>query len=182
MDPAKLQPALLGGVAIGVLSALPVINIGNLCCCAWVVAGGALASYLMQQDHPAPINAGDGAIVGLLAGVTGALVGSVLSIPIAMMMGPFQLQMMERVLQSAQDMPPEVRSIFEQMGGMGGATAIGIGFVFSLLFSLFFYSIFGLFGGLLGALMFRKDVPPPPPPSPGFGPEAFNPPPLPPAS
>ena len=29
MSPAKLQPALLGGVAIGVLSALPVVNIGK---------------------------------------------------------------------------------------------------------------------------------------------------------
>lgn len=169
MVPAKLQPALLGGVAIGVLSALPVVNIVNLCCCAWVVAGGALASHLMQQNHPAPINAGDGAIVGLLAGAIGAMVGTVLSVPIAMMMGPFQLQMMERILQGTQDMPPEVRSIFEQMqGGMGGAAAMGIGFIFSLFFSLFFYSMFGLFGGLLGALIFRKDAPasPPPPPLP----------------
>jgi len=181
MVPAKLQPALLAGVAIGVLSALPVINFVNLCCCAWVVAGGALASNLMQQNHPAPINAGDGAIVGLMAGAIGALVGTVLSVPVAMMMGPFQMQMMERVLQGAQDMPPEVRSILEQMqGGMGGAAAMGIGFVFSLFFSLFFYSIFGLFGGLLGALIFRKDAPPPPPPS-GFTPPTFNPPPLPPS-
>lgn len=183
MVPEKLQPALLGGVAIGVLSALPVINIVNLCCCAWVVAGGALASHLMQQNHPAPINAGDGAIVGLLAGAIGAMVGTVLSVPIAMMMGPFQLQMMERVMQGAQDMPPEVRSIFEQLqGGMGGA-ALGIGFIFSLFFSLFFYSIFGLFGGLLGALIFRKDAPPPAPPAAGFEPPTFNPPPpLPPSA
>jgi hypothetical protein len=179
MVPAKLQPALLGGVAIGVLSALPVINIVNLCCCAWVVAGGALASHLMQQNHPAPINAGDGAIVGLLAGAIGAIVGTVLSVPIAMMMGPFQVQMMERILQGAQDMPPELRSIFEQMqGGMGGAAAMGIGLVLSLFFSLFFYSIFGLFGGLLGALLFRKDAPPPPPPSPSFTSPTFNPPPV----
>jgi uncharacterized membrane protein AbrB (regulator of aidB expression) len=177
MVPEKLQPALLGGVAIGVLSALPVVNIVNLCCCAWVVAGGALASHLMQQNHPAPVNAGDGAVVGLLAGAIGAIVGTVLSVPIAMMMGPFQLQLMERVMQGAQDMPPEVRSIFEQMqGGMGGA-ALGIGFIFSLFFSLFFYSIFGLFGGLLGAVIFRKDAPPPPPPSAGFEPPTFNPPP-----
>ena len=185
MVPAKLQPALLGGVAIGVLSALPVINIVNLCCCAWVVAGGALASHLMQQNHPAPVNAADGAIVGLLAGAIGALVGTVLSVPIALMLGPFQVQMMERILQGAQDMPPEVRSIFEQMqGGIGGAAAMGIGFVFSLFFSLFFYSIFGLFGGLLGALLFRKDAPPPPPPpTPGFTPPTFNPPPpLPPSN
>jgi hypothetical protein len=99
-----------------------------------------------------------------MAGAIGAIVGTVLSVPVAMLMGPFQAQMMERVLQGAQDMPPEVRSIVEQMqSNMGGAAAIGIGFIFSLFFSLFFYSIFGLFGGLLGALLFRKDAPALPP-------------------
>src|SRR5687768_5974073 len=112
MSPAKLQPALLAGIAIGVLSALPVVNIVNLCCCGWVVFGGALAAYLMQQNHAAPVTTGDGAIVGLLAGVIGAGVGSVLAVPISYALGPFQSQMLERILSGAQDMPPEVRSIF----------------------------------------------------------------------
>ena len=68
MGPAKLQPALLGGIVMGVLSVLPFVNLVNACCCGWVLFGGALAAYLMQQNHPAPITAGDGAIVGLLAG------------------------------------------------------------------------------------------------------------------
>ena len=177
MNPAKMQPALLGGVAIGVLSALPIVNIGNLCCCAWVVFGGALAAYLMQQNHPEPINAGDGAVVGLMAGAIGAVVGSVLAIPVSMAMGPFQAQILENVLEGSRDLPEEVRSIFEQMqGGMAGSAMIGAAFIFSLFFSLFFYSIFGLLGGLLGATMFRKNVPPPPPQNPGFTPPTFTPP------
>ncbi len=88
MTPAKVQPALLGGVTIGVLSALPVVN---CCCCAWILFGGALASYLMQQNHPEPIEVGDGAIVGLLAGVIGAFVWLIVSIPINTAMAPDQL-------------------------------------------------------------------------------------------
>ena len=178
MSPAKLQPALLGGVAIGVLSALPVVNIGNLCCCAWVVFGGALAAYLMQQNFPAPVGAGDGALVGLMAGAIGAVVGSILAIPISMAMGPFQLQILDRVMEGSRDMPPEVREIFEQMrGGMAGSAMLGAAFIFSLMFTLFFYSLFGLLGGLLGAVMFRKDAPPPAPPTTGgFTPPTFTPP------
>ena len=56
------KPALIGGAAMGVLSALPIVNMGN-CCCLWVLGGGAIAAYLLQQDHPAPINLGDGALV-----------------------------------------------------------------------------------------------------------------------
>jgi hypothetical protein len=165
MSPAKLQPAMFGGVAIGVLSALPVVNIVNFCCCAWVVFGGALAVYLMQQNHPAPVSTGDGAVVGLMAGAIGAVVGSLLAIPIALAMGPFQADMIERVLEGTRDLPPEVQSIFEQMrGNMMGGAAIGIGFfMIGLLFSLCFYSIFGLLGGLIGSVMFRKNAPPPPP-------------------
>jgi hypothetical protein len=148
-------------------TALPVINIVNICCCAWVVFGGALAAYLMQQNHPAPINAGDGAIVGLMAGAAGAVIGSIITIPLVMALGPFQMEMMDRVLQNTQDMPPEVRAVFEQWrGNMMNGAVLGIGFIFSLFFSLCVYSIFGLLGGLLGAVMFKKNAPPPPPMSP----------------
>ena len=51
---------------MGVLSALPIIAAGNLCCCLWVVSGGAIAAYLLQQSQATPIEPGDGALVGLL--------------------------------------------------------------------------------------------------------------------
>ncbi|HYU78581.1 MAG TPA: hypothetical protein VEK56_06330 [Vicinamibacterales bacterium] len=161
MSPRKLQPALLGGIALGVLSALPVVNLANLCCCAWVIFGGALAAYLMQQSHPAPINAGDGAIVGLLAGIFGAMVSTLLSIPIALAMGPFQAQILDRVLESARDLPPEVRSILENMRG---GPALGLGLILSFIGMLIVGSFFGLIGGIVGALLFSRNVPPPPPP------------------
>jgi hypothetical protein len=156
MNPApKLQPALFGGLFIGVLSALPIINIGN-CCCLWVIGGGVLATYLMQQNHPYPIAAADGALVGLLAGLFGGLLGALLSIPIEMMMGPVQKQIMERILANAQDMPEETRRMLENMNV--GAVAI----VFKLVFSVFIGAVFGMLGGLLGVALFKKkDLPPP---------------------
>jgi hypothetical protein len=178
MAPSKLQPALLGGVAIGVLSALPLVNLGNACCCAWVILGGGLAAYLMQQNQPGPVSAGDGALVGLGAGVIGAVLASVLSIPVSMAMGPLQADVVQRILERSSDFPPEVRSMLEQMrGGMFGTAVIGIGFIIGMLFSMCVYAVFGLFGGLLGAVVFKKDAPPPPPPS-GFGPPPFTTPPF----
>ena len=178
MSPSKLQPAILGGVAIGVLSALPVVNLANFCCCAWVVFGGGLAAYLMQQNFPGPISPGDGAIVGLMAGAIGAIVGSILAIPISLAMGPFEMRIFEQMMETSRDLPPELRDVFEQMkGGMAGGAMMGAAFIFTLLFSLFFYSAFGLVGGLLGATIFKKDVPPPQPPAPGgFAPPTFTPP------
>jgi hypothetical protein len=173
-----LQPALLGGVAIGVLSALPIINLAN-CCCAWILFGGGLAAYLMQQGRSEPITAGDGALVGLMAGAIGAVVYALVSIPLNAAMVPFQTEMFERAL-AGEDLPPEAREFLEMMrgGGAVGAMAI-IGFVFMLFVS----TLFGMIGGLFGALMFKKAAPPPPPPPPamggGFSAPTFTPPPPP---
>ena len=166
MAPSKTQPALLGGLALGVLSALPVINLANCCGCAWVLFGGALAAYLMQQNHPEPIHIGDGAMVGLQAGAIGAFVWLVVSVPLNLVLSPISRGMAQRVLQSSADIPPELRSIFE---GTTAGPAIGLGTVFFFFVMLFVCTLFGMLGGILGALMFRKSAPPvvpPPIPSP----------------
>ena len=66
----KLKPALLGGLIVGLLSAIPVVN---YCCCIWGIGGGGLASFLYMKSSPTKINPGDGAMLGGLAGVIGAL-------------------------------------------------------------------------------------------------------------
>jgi len=161
MAPAKFQPALLGGVTIGVLSALPVINLAN-CCCAWILFGGALSAYLMQQNHPEPIQIGDGAIVGLLAGVAGAFVWLIVSVPISTALAPFQSDMAGRIIRDAGEMAPEMRAIFENMAG---APAIGLSLILGFFVMLCVSTLFGMLGGLFGALMFKKNQPPviPPP-------------------
>lgn len=168
-----LQPALLGGVAIGILSALPVINLAN-CCCAWILFGGGLAAYLMQQQRTDPITVGDGALVGLLAGAIGAVVWTVVAIPLNAVLLPIQAGWLDQAMSS--DMPPEAREFLEALrsGPVMGAAAV-VGFVITLCVC----SVFGMVGGLFGALFFRKNAPPPPPPMPTFTPPTFTPPPPP---
>jgi hypothetical protein len=170
-----LQPALLGGVAIGVLSALPVINLAN-CCCAWILFGGALAAYLMQQQRPTPISAGDGALVGLLAGIVGAIVWTLVAIPLQAILIPFQTSVLERAMANAGDMPPEARDFLEALrsGPVMGAAAV-LGFFITVMVC----GVFAMIGGLFGALFFRKNLPPPPPPS--MTPPPITVPPLPPS-
>jgi len=177
MSPPRTQPALLGGLVIGVLSALPVVNLAN-CCCAWVLLGGAMAAYLMQQNHPEPIGAGDGALVGLGAGVFGAVVWVAVSLPVSLAMAPLQTGVMQRLLSNSGDFPPEARSLFESLAN---GSSIGIGLVFGFFVMLFVGALFGLLGGLFGALLFRKAPvnTPPPPSGPSYTPPSFTPPALP---
>jgi disulfide bond formation protein DsbB len=153
----RLQPAFLGGLFIGVLSALPIVSAGNCCCCLWVLLGGGLAAYLRQQNNPYQISPGEGAIVGLMAGVIGAVIGAVVAIPFHMMAGPMQQQAIDRILNQNQDIPPEVRDMVERF-----ATGSSM-FIVGLLMSLCVYAVFGTLGGLLGVAIFKKNLPPAPP-------------------
>jgi hypothetical protein len=144
------QPALIGGAVMGTLSALPLINAGN-CCCLWLVSGGVVAAYVLQQNQEAPVTPGDGALAGLLSGIVGAFIYLVLSIPIAIVMAPMMRAMMERVSNSG-GVPPE----FRQYAGtyMGGALGVVFGFIVILIFG----AIFSTLGGLLGASIFKKEM------------------------
>jgi|WetSurMetagenome_2_1015567.scaffolds.fasta_scaffold33349_3 hypothetical protein len=169
MNASKLQPALLGGLVLGVLSGLPIVNMGNACCCLWVVTGGVTAAYLLQHAQAAPITSGDGAAVGFLAGVFGAIVWQLLAIPVTIMMGPFQARLFERFLSNG-DVPENMRSVFESLRQNAGFSIAR--FVLGSVFTLFISVIFSTVGGVIGAAMFRKKLPPLPPglpPEPGTG-------------
>lgn len=146
---------------MGVLSALPVVNLGNCACCMWVVIGGVVAAYVLQQNQSAPITAGDGALVGLLAGLIGAVVDSVINIPIAYLVSPFQRQMLERIIEMTGNMPPEFRDAVSRYGrGDAPMAMVVAGKIVGLMFLLSIGAIFSTVGGLLGAAIFRKQVPP----------------------
>lgn len=148
----RLQPALLGGAFFGILSALPLISVGN-CCCLWVLGGGLIAAYLLQANTPQPITAGDGAVVGLLAGIIGAVIYTLVAIPVTLLTGPFQRAMIERVLESSEFTGPW-RDVIEGIpaGGELGAFALALGFLWHLCLG----AVFSTLGGLLGAVLFQK--------------------------
>ena len=115
----------------------------------------ALAAYLMQQNHPEPIQIGDGAMAGLMAGGIGAVVWLIVSIPINTAMVPLQRGLAQRVMRDASNVAPELRAIFEN-ASTSSVSSVGIATVFFFFVMLFVSTLFGMFGGILGALMFRK--------------------------
>jgi hypothetical protein len=76
-------------------------------------------------------------------------------------MGPFQRQLIERMINAQPDLPPEIRDTMER-ASTGGRGVAGLAFKF--VFMLITGTIFGMLGGLLGVAVFKKDAPPPPPP------------------
>jgi len=149
------QPAVLGGLFIGVLSGLPLVGMGNFCCCLWVVCGGLLGAYLDQQHDPRPITVGRGALTGLLSGIIGAFVWLIVSIVVNILLAPLRQSALADFTRSTRDLPPEVRSMLETLSA-NPSIGLFIGFVMFL----FAGAIFATLGGILGAAFFRNDAPP----------------------
>ena len=150
---SKHQPALLGGLFIGVLSALPGVNIAN-CCCLWVLAGGALVVYLQQQRMPEPVETADAVIGGLLAGALGAIIYTILTVIIVSAGGAMWMDQIRGALDANPEIPAETRDMLLRL--FEGRNFIVIGLVINLPL----YAVFSMVGSLIGLAIFRKKTPP----------------------
>ena len=188
--PDKRQPVIIGGLVMGVLSAIPFVSLGNVCCCLWIVLGGALAAYLLIKRSPVlPVTTGDGAMVGVLAGAVGAAVTLVIGVPLGLAFHQSGLAMFEGFVRSIND--PTVREQMQQAIEQAKNQPMGARVASALLnWGIFAVVMVGMaaLGGIIGVALFekRKGNPPPPAyppqdyPPPGYGPPGYGPPPGPP--
>ncbi len=148
--PRMLMPALIGGILSGVLSAIPFVS---RLCCLWVIGGGLLAAYLLSKDSPSvSLTTGDGAIVGIFAGIIGSVVDTIVSIPFDAMMrnSEFMRAILDRVSEYAQDLPAGLEGLLESGPVSLAWTLLG------LVFSMVIFSAFSALGGIIGVSIFKK--------------------------
>lgn len=152
----KIKPALIGGGSLGVANSIPLVNLLNCACCALVIGGGVLAAHLYFKDTPPTAERpfGDGIMLGALAGVFGAIVSTIISIPMTLL-GLGSMDFMNDILENA-DLPPEMADMLSSMGGDG--LAMGVLLV-GLMFNLVIYAIFAGIGGAIGVAIFVKKPP-----------------------
>ena len=152
-----IQPALFGGLFIGVLSALPIIGAGNLCCCLWIIGGGFFAAYIDAHYTSRTLTVGRGALDGFAAGVAGALIWLIVSLLLDPLVGPMQRRIAEEVANRSDAMPPEARAFFDAVASQSPSS---FRWVIGFFLQLCLGAIFAPVGGMIGAVFFKKDVPP----------------------
>jgi len=76
-----VRPAISGGLLLGLLSSLPIINLANAIFGLWIVIGGAVTTRLLIKQRPSGVSYGDGAFGGVLSGFFGAIVATIMVIP-----------------------------------------------------------------------------------------------------
>jgi hypothetical protein len=155
--PGMLRPALVGGIVAGVLTAVPLVN---CFCCLWVIGGAVLAAYLFAKESPGPMTSGDGAVVGILAGIIAAVTDAFASIPFETMNREYVQRFMDELSQFSDKMPSGWENWLERRAGEFSPAW----FLLGLLASAVIYAALGAVGGTIGASIFgKKKIPPLPP-------------------
>jgi len=143
-----IQPALAGGMFLGLFSTMPFISAANCLCCMWVLMGGGIAATLLMRQRPSGITYGDGAFVGVLSGLFGAIVGTALHIPILIISTRLfgsQQQQLEELLRQLRIEGP-MRDWLQRVasGEISPATIF-----FTFFANLLLWSLFAMIGGIL---------------------------------
>lgn len=155
----KLKPALLGGLVVGLVSAIhSLIPFVSACCCIWALVGGALAAFLYIKGSSVPVKIGDGAIVGALAGVVGGIIYVVIYLPISLLWGMAAMQ--EQLNRSGVQIP------------FSGSLLVIVGSIIGAIVLVLLSTL----GGVIGTAIFekRKNGAPPPPQNFGGTPGGFG--------
>lgn len=148
----KMKAALIGGGVVGLLSIIPLV--GN-CCFLWALLGGVLAVFIYLKGVPGPLSPGDGAKLGLRAGVVGAIIYLVIALPLWLISGGAAMS------QAVQDSGAS--------GAVGSGMLAGLGIFMVVIVAAVIVGLTAV-GGLLGAAILGKGAgAPPPPPPPSYG-------------
>ncbi len=162
------KPYLVGGLVMGILSVIPLVNAGNTCCCLWAWVGGAIAAKLLVDGSERPVTMQDGAKIGLFAGLLGAFIRVVIGLPVELVTLPYQLKALSNFAEQVNNpqLQQFAQQIVDQMSGQGMGAQI-VGMLPGTLIGAVLLCGFTVLGAMAGVKLFEKrqnQFPPPPPP------------------
>lgn len=152
------KPALIGGAIVGLLSVMPILQTLNVCLCLWAWVGGAVAAKILVDGSPRAITSREGAKLGLLAGLFGALIFFLIETPLMIWQMPKMLESAANIVRD-----PQAIEVYHKIGESR---------LLSVLFGVFITGLsailtcgFTVLGGMVGVKLFEKRQNQTPPPS-----------------
>ena len=132
----ELGPCLMGGALMAILSVFPLISVFNVCCCLWLIVGGAVTILIAKRNNPEPITGGDALLYGAISGVFGWLLFTVFQLIRALVFG----QRLNRIQKELFDKLafPEAQSVMDWVNRVGFVRITLLGCALAFVFFLFF--------------------------------------------
>jgi hypothetical protein len=138
---------LIAGSLMGLLANLPILNLVNCFLCIWIWLGGALAVYLYRRFNPAGVapTVGQGALIGIVAGLIAAVVGALVFTATGAISMPIFSGLARTFGVEGDFASPSL--------GLGEFLGVSAGF---LLINLVLYPLFGALGAVIAASLMPK--------------------------
>lgn len=153
----KQQSILLGSAVVAVLST-SYLSFINCLCCLGVIAGAMVAVWHYTQTNQLTIKPGEGAVMGLMAGLIGAVIALVLNYILMQIGIRHDAALLNAMLDMFQDsLPPEQYD--ELVRQRDEPTTLG-SYLTSGMIGVAVSAIFGAVGGAIGAALFKKGAEP----------------------
>lgn len=150
---SMLVAAGMGGLVMLFLTKVPLISCLNCLFCAGIWGGGILTVWfyrLSEKEQPG-LTVGQGALLGILAGVVAAMLATVVG---AIFSGAGALSSLE-LLRNIPGISNQISSASSD--AFRQATAFSGGFFGGLICNFILYPLFGALGGVIGAgLIWKK--------------------------
>jgi hypothetical protein len=154
-----LLAAVLAGGAMGLLGAIPLVSFVSSCCCLWVGIWGcgilAVWIYRLSEKTQPGLSIGQGLLLGLIAGVVGAVIvsflGAIANLVFTGLQSSNPMDALNQIPGMSDSLDENSRQLIEQYAATSGSI------LFSTLCNFILYPFFGLVGGLIGsALIWKK--------------------------
>lgn len=139
-----LTAAAIGGLVMTVLSSVPILNLINCLLCAGLWIGGIVAVWFYRRQTGVLVTGGQGAAIGAVAGVIGAILATLITLA-------FGGAMLESMI--AADTTGTMRDT------LGGFAATGVTTVISFITNIIIYPLFGAIGGAAYAALAKPRLP-----------------------
>ncbi|MFZ1730518.1 MAG: hypothetical protein WBQ23_15510 [Bacteroidota bacterium] len=163
--PSKLAAVFLGGGAMAAISLIPILNFINCACCAGIMGAAVLGVWHYKKSFPEDMDfgVGDGATIGALSGIVGAVlssVGQMITLGLfsaeatLKMQDEFEAAFSQAELQTTD--PAAIESVRELLMQLA-ANPFAVFFII-LFVSLLIYVGFGALGGVIGGNIFKTKI------------------------
>ena len=157
LAPNLVKPALLAGIVLAVLSALPILS---CCCFIWLIGGGILSVYLMRNEFPGEITPGLGARLGLLTAVFGSLFWQVLDVPMSFIDNRAEgLRRLEEIIRGSENLPAQSLQALERIFSLFSNPLNPLVILLGVVSKLLLCGALTTLGGILGVAFFGKPRP-----------------------
>ena len=123
----------------------------------WVLGGGGIATYMLTKQQPdRKLTYGDGAFAGVLSGLFGAIIATMVSIPIKIVSSRFlasQQESIENMFRNMPEMQGPLRDLLMRMMSPEISLATVL---LTFISNLIVYALFAMIGGILTVAILQK--------------------------